>query len=157
MARRAHDIAPVRKLFEAGVRGSRAISRETGIPESTVRSYIKTIQQEQGAGPEPHGRPPVTLGAVLAPEDLIRLKALLKWWQQREEHTQQPTESTRDLVRWTVYVDRPHKEAIEAEASAERASITSILNRALDAYYAQKSTGCTSSISTSSTSTMSTS
>jgi hypothetical protein len=51
-----------------------------------------------------------------------------------------------------MYVDRPHKEAIEAEANAERTSITTVVNRALDAYFAEQSAASTSSTSTMSTS-----
>jgi hypothetical protein len=158
MARdRVHDRISVKKLMDAG-KGSRAIYRETGIPESTVRSHMKAIRQGREVTPQGHvasqpdDSPPVALGALLPPDDLIRLKALLKWWQQREERAEQPSEPTRDNVRWTIYVDRPHKDAIEAEANAERISIATVINRALDAYFA---TG--SATSTSSTSTMSTS
>ncbi len=156
MARdQAQDRARVQTLMEAG-KGSRAISRETGIPETTVRRHLHTIRQGQGAGAVPPTKdagegPPVALGALLAPEDLMRLKALLKWWQQREERSQQPPEPSRDLIRWTVYVDRPHKEAIEAEANAERVSIATIINRALDGYFAGRSTVSTPSTSTAST------
>jgi hypothetical protein len=151
---RTRDRASVEKLMDAG-NGSRAISRETGIPESTVRGHMKVIRQEREGAQvtsQPEDSTPVALGALLLPEDLIRLKALLKWWQQREERAEQPSEPTRDNVRWTIYVDRPHKDAIEAEANAERISIATVINRALDAYFA---TG--SATSTSSTSTMSTS
>lgn len=111
MARnREHDTARVRELMNAGHSG-RAISRETGIPETTVRSHMKSIQQArkiavaQTTSPL-NSPPPVPLGAILPPDDLIRLKALLKWWQQREERAEQPAEPTRDNVRWTVYMDR---------------------------------------------------
>jgi hypothetical protein len=85
-------------------------------------------------------QPEAPLQAFLSPEDLIRLKGLLKWWEQREARAERPTEPQRDNVRWTVYVDRPHKEAIEAEANAERVSIATVINRALDAYFTGRST-----------------
>jgi hypothetical protein len=158
MARnREHDRVLVKKLMDAG-KGSRAIYRETGIPESTVRGHMKAIRQGREVTPQGHAAsqpddaPPVALGALLPPDDLIRLKALLKWWQQREERAEQPSEPPRDLIRWTVYVDRPHKEAIEAEANAERVSIATIINRALDAYFTERSTTSTPSTSTTSTS-----
>ena len=54
-------------------------------------------------------------------------------------------------MRWTVYMDRSHKEAVEAEANAEHTSIATVINRALDAYFTTRSTTSTSSTSTIST------
>jgi ribbon-helix-helix CopG family protein len=43
-------------------------------------------------------------------------------------------------VRWTIYLAAPYKEAIEAEAEAERVSITTVINRAVASYLARTST-----------------
>jgi hypothetical protein len=84
------------------------VSIRCRISDSTVWSYIKAIEREPEAGAESQGRPAetpsITLRAILTPDNLLRLKALLKWWHQREKHAQQPPEPPRDLIRWTVYI-----------------------------------------------------
>jgi hypothetical protein len=153
----AQDLAQVRETMDAGITGSRAIARRTNIPESTVRRRLKEIalarardgaSQAPARQEEPPTNEPASVPAVIVETPVVRftsselesLKAMLHWWQQREARAQQPQEPRQDLVRWTIYLAAPYKEAIEAEAEAERVSITTVINRAVASYLARMST-----------------
>jgi hypothetical protein len=153
----AQDLARVREAMDAGITGSRAIARRTNIPESTVRRRLEEIalvRTRDGAFQAPAWReePPTnelaSVPAVVVETPVVRftsselesLRAMLHWWQQREVRAQQPQEPRQDLVRWTIYLAAPYKEAIEAEAEAERVSITTVINRAVASYLARTST-----------------
>jgi hypothetical protein len=152
------DLARVREAMDAGITGSRAIARRTNIPESSVRRRIKEIAFERArdeavvtqrpAGQEPSTDEHAAVPAVIVETPVVRftsselesLRAMLHWWQQREARAQQPQQPRQDLVRWTIYLAAPYKEAIEAEAEAERESITTVINRAVASYLARTST-----------------
>jgi hypothetical protein len=154
----AQDLALVREAMDTGITGSRAIARRTNIPEPTVRRRIKEIELERArdravvtqipARQEPPPDEPASVPAVIVETPVVRftsselesLKAMLHWWQQREARAQQPQAHRQDLVRWTVYLAAPYKKAIEAEAEAERVSITTVINRAVASYLARTST-----------------
>jgi hypothetical protein len=153
----AQDLARVREARDAGITGSRAIARRTHIPEPTVRRRLKEIalarardgaSQAPAQQEEPPTNEPVSVPAVIVETPVVRftsselesLRAMLHWWQQREVRAQQPQEPRQDLVRWTIYLAAPYKEAIEAEAEAERVSITTVINHAVASYLARTST-----------------
>jgi hypothetical protein len=151
----AQDLARVREAMDAGITGSRAIARRTNIPESSVRRRLQEIalardeasqapaRQEESPTDEPVSVPSVVVETPvirLASSELQSLRAMLKWWQQREVRAQQPEAHRQDLVRWTIYLAAPYKAAIEAEAEAERVSITTVINRAVASYLARTST-----------------
>ena len=154
----AQDLARVREAMDAGITGSRAIARRTNIPERTVRRRIQEIALARAQGRAVVTQAPAWQGppsdehsavpAVIVETPVVRftsselesLRAMLTWWQQREARAQQPEAHRQDLVRWTIYLAAPYKAAIEAEAEAERVSITTVINRAVASYLARPST-----------------
>jgi hypothetical protein len=61
--------------------------------------------------------------------DLADVREMLTWWCRRKHLLAQANDAPAPTERWTLHIERPFIEKIKAEAKAEHATITEVINR----------------------------
>lgn len=85
--------------------------------------------------PDP-GAPPPAL-QDLSRADIIALKQLIAWWQERSATLRAAQDGDRTLSRMTLYVEQRWQEAIRQMAAMDGSSIASVVNAAFQHFFEQ--------------------
>ena len=122
------DAQQLQELLDQGL-SERTIARELDVPRTTLKRHIDRLR----GTPIVHKgvQTPEALTAVQ--EDLVELAA---WWRERKRLAQAPLRSEEETQRQTYHVQKRFIEAIKREAELERVSITEIVNRAFQQFFA---------------------
>jgi hypothetical protein len=76
----------------------------------------------------------------LTPPQIAALPELLDWWQRRQETRAAAVEGDRQTERVTFHVEKRWIDAIRRQAGLDHATITQIVNRALQAFFTDRRT-----------------
>ena len=121
----------LQELLEQGL-SEREIARQTNIPRTTLQRRIAKLNIQS----TPIGTPQcVPIAAELA-ASWDDLQEMIVWWRERKQLAQTSSDPERETERKTYHVERRHIDAIERAADLERVSITEIVNRAFQHFFA---------------------
>jgi Helix-turn-helix len=113
----------------------REMSRQTGIPRSTIQRLLKAPYIPEVL---PEGPPQVAESRPL-PQSLVEagpvLLEMAKWWVQRQAAAASPVGGRVETRRYTFHAEVSLIDLVQREADAERCSYSQIINRALRQYF----------------------
>jgi hypothetical protein len=127
------------KLF-AELRSQNAAFRRMGVNRSTGQRALE--RRERGRAPSPAievlpAQQPLTSAAPV-PVVLDDMKGdlieMVTWWRERKLRQTQPRRQ-RDMVRWTIHIDRRWRDRIMEIADAQRTSIADVVDDICRSYF----------------------
>jgi hypothetical protein len=84
--------------------------------------------------------PPALAMDTLTQPQIAALPELLDWWQRRQETRAAAAEGARQPERVTFHVEKRWIDAIRRQADLDNATMTQMVNRALQAFFTDRST-----------------
>jgi hypothetical protein len=138
MDRTALTDAQLKTLYEEKGLSQGEIAHRTGIPKSTLNARIKALglTRKRALANSPSDGPT----GPLTPPQIAALPELLDWWQRRQETRAAAVEGNRQTERVTFHVEKRWIDAIRRQADLDHATITQIVNRALQAFFTDRRT-----------------
>ena len=107
----------------------REIARQLNIPRTTLQRHLGKMSTQHVYKSVPQE----TASSIDVQDDLTEIIA---WWRERKRLAETPPDPERETQRQTYHVEKRYIEAIKREADLEQTSITEIVNRAFQHFFA---------------------